>query len=73
MLYQLRVNAYCETLAAFIDVLDKLDDLKSSMKVIKPGQENQECSRINVIENHHDMTPPGPCHEISHWDNCPAP
>lgn len=71
MMYQLRVNAFCEHASDFDDVLDKLDDLKPDMKVINPGQENQECSTIDLIENHHDEPPPHPCHPISHWDNCP--
>lgn len=71
MIYQLRIDCYADNQADFEDVLDKLDDLKPQLKVIKPGQPNQQCSVIDVIENHHDETPPSPCHDIAHWDNCP--
>lgn len=72
MLYELRINCFCENQSDFDDVLDKLDDLKPDMKVINPGTEAQECSVIDLIENHHDEDPHIPCREISHWDNCPV-
>jgi len=72
MIYELRINIYVEFQHVLEDVLDKLDDLKPQMKVIKPGQPDQQCSTIEVMENHHDMTPPDPCSQISHWDNCPS-
>lgn len=72
MFYELRVNVFVEHLGDLDDVLDKMDDLKDDMKVVNPGTEQQECSVIDVIENHHDEPPPHPCHELSHWDNCPV-
>ena len=71
MLYELRIDIFVDKEDDLHDVLDKLNDLKPDMKVIKPGEPDQECSTIDVIENHHDETPPQPCHELSHWDNCP--
>lgn len=72
MLYELRTRIFCQTQSDFDDVIDKLDGLKPDMKVINPGQPNQECSVIEIIENRHDESPHAPCNEISHWDNCPA-
>lgn len=71
MLYELRIDIFVEHQGDLDDVIDKLNDLKPDMKVIKPGQPDQECSTIDVIECRHDMTPPEPCTEVSHWDNCP--
>jgi len=71
MIYQLRLTAFCEHAGDFDDVLDKLDDLKPKMKVVNPGQLDQECSVIELIECHHDETPPEPCIILSHWENCP--
>lgn len=71
MIYELRTTIFAENHDAFDDVLDKLNDLKPNLKVLHPGADNQECSVIEVIECNHDETPPQPCHDISHWDNCP--
>lgn len=71
MLYELRIDVYVEHQSDLNDVLDKLNDLKHEMKVINPGQPDQECSVIETIENHHDVHPALPCFELSHWDNCP--
>ena len=73
MIYELRTTIFCDSQANFDDVLDKLNDLKPQMRVINPGQTNQECSLLDVIENHHGEIPPAPCRELSHWDNCPSP
>lgn len=72
MLYELRINVFVENQDTYGDVMDKLNDIKPNMKVIKPGQPNQECSVIDLIENHHDESPNGHCYELSHWDNCPG-
>lgn len=72
MIYELSVKCLCLTQAAFDDALDKLNELKPDMKFINPGQPNQECSFIDVIENRHDESPTAPCTIISHWDNCPV-
>lgn len=71
MIYQLRIDCYADNQQDFDDVLDKLNDLKPDLKVIHAEEPDQQCSTIDLIENHHDQTPPGPCYQISHWDNCP--
>lgn len=71
-MYELRIDVFCENEVDYTDVMDKLDDLKPIMKVINPGQLNQQCSVIDLILNRHDESPRAPCTEISHWDNCPV-
>lgn len=71
MMYELRINIFCEHESDFEDVLDKLDDLKPHMRVVNPSQPDQECSAIDVITNRHDENPHEPCTLLEHWDNCP--
>lgn len=73
MLYELRIDTYVEDIHDYADVRDKLHDILHKMKVIKPGGPAQQCSVIDVIENHHDESPASPCILRWHWDNCPAP
>ena len=72
MLYELRAFIYVENAHDLADVRDKLRDLVPKMKVINPCTEAQECSTIDLIENHHDESPHEPCHILQHWDNCPV-
>jgi len=71
MFAQLRVTVFCEKVDDFEDVIDKLIDLQDKMKVVNPGQPNQECSVIDSLICHHDTDPAEPCELLYHWDNCP--
>ncbi|MBA7676164.1 hypothetical protein ES703_84405 [subsurface metagenome] len=73
MFYELRIDCFFADQDSLNDILEELERRKPDMKVIHPGELNQEWSVIDVIKNHHDINPNQPCEEISHWDNCPEP
>ena len=69
MIYQVRAELYVQNHHDLDDVLDKIEDLKDKLLVVNPGQENEECSIIETIENRHDENPNGACEIRFHWDN----
>lgn len=72
MFYELRATIFVTDRAHFDDIIDKLDDLKPQMHVVNPDRMDEEASRIDILENHHDVNPNEPCHLLEHWDNSPG-
>lgn len=71
MFYEVRFTGYFDSLAIPDQIKQALLAVWSHTHVINPGQENQECSTVDVLKNFHDENPHQPCEPIFHKDNCP--
>ena len=72
MLFEIRATLYFDTLTIPEEIKQALLKVWAHAKVVNPCSENQECSVINVLQNHHDDNPHEPCILLWHKDNCPT-
>lgn len=73
MIYQVRLNLYFTSEDEANDFYHDGEIALPKATVINPLTPNQECSIIELIENHHDEDPHAPCYLIKSQDNCPVP
>lgn len=71
MFYELNIRVYFDDQDPLQDLMEHLDRAKPQMKVINPGQDNQECSTIDTFISNHELDPHEPSYQLTHWDNCP--
>ena len=69
---------YQVTATFFFDESDEANDFYHDCAValpkatvVNPGQPNQECSRVVMLECRHDEHPVQPCEHLQEADNCP--
>lgn len=72
MIYQVRANLFLSDIHIPDQIKQAILLIWHHAQVINPCSPNQECSFVDVIENHHDEHPTNPCTLIFHKDNCPV-
>lgn len=72
MFYQLRANLFFTDRDPINDIIEEIQHRWDKAQVVNPGTEAQECSEVEIVENHHDADPNEPCAELYHENNCPG-
>jgi len=72
MIYQVRANLYFESEDEANDFYHDCELAFAKSTLVNPDSENEESSRIELIENHHDQDPNEPCHVVAFRDNHPT-
>jgi len=73
MFYEVRATMFFTDQDEAVDFFHDCEVALPKTSVINPAQENQECSRADLILCRHDDHPPEACTLNQHIDNCPVP
>lgn len=71
MLYEVRARLFFNSLVIPQEIKTSLLTVWQHAQVVNPGQENEECSFVDLLNNYHDEDPNKPCQVIFHKDNRP--
>lgn len=73
MIYQVRATLFFDDADEAGDFYHDCENALPKATVVNPLTQNQECSCIELLKNHHDENPPSPCRTIEFDHNCPSP